>query len=105
MTYEQYWNGDVQMAETFLEADRLRQQRQNNEAWLQGMYFYDGLCCALSSAFGKKGHKARSYPAKPYALADEKQEQKETQDEKERLRAEVYMRQMVRAGRSWGKKA
>ena len=37
-------------------------------------------------------------------MADKKEEKSEKQEEAERLRAEIYMKQMVRAGKNWGKR-
>ena len=59
-------------------------------------------------AFAKKGTKPKPYRTKPYALHGEKDEGLENQEEKknnERLRAKLYMKQMMRAGKNWGKGA
>lgn len=102
MTYEQYWYGEAWLVGAFLEADRLRQIRKDEEAWLQGMYFYDALTkvSPLLHAFAKNGTKAGEYPDKPY-LSKEKEVEKEKRDEIEALQAELYMRNMMRIGKSW----
>lgn len=68
------------------------------------MYFYDGLCCALKNALGSTGGSSAKYPSQPYAIEEDQQaKNKEVKEENERLAAELYMRNMVRAGRSWKK--
>lgn len=98
------------MVRAFREADRLRQQRMNANAHLQGLYIYEALLdvSPVLHAFAKKGTKPIKYRQKPYELFGEK-ENKKTEDEKkrreesERLQAKIYMRQMVRVGKGWGK--
>lgn len=101
MTYEQYWHGDVWMVEAYREAEKLRQQRENVQAWLQGMYVYDAIAriSPVLHAFAKKGTKPQPYPEKPYALkkedADEADEAR--QAENERLRATLFFRNWARS--------
>lgn len=109
MTYEQYWYGDVWLVEDFIKADKERQKRQNQEAWLQGMYIYDAISCAIANAFKKKGEQPSKYPEQPYQIFQEEEDateltdqEKEEQEEQERLRAKLYMQQMVWVGKSWG---
>lgn len=77
-----------------------RQERENHGYWLQGMYVYDALCCSLKGVFGSSA----KYPAQPYPIGKDQQEKnKEIKEENERLAAELYMRNMVRAGKNWKK--
>lgn len=107
MTYDQYWHGDVRMVNSFLEAEKIRRKRLNAQAHLQGLYFYEALCdvSPILHAFPKKGTKPIPYSTEPYSLEtkeETKEEQIDDKEEAERLQAEVYMRQMMRAGKSWG---
>lgn len=105
MTYDQYWHGDVWIAGAFLEAYKLRQKQANENFWLQGLYFYDGVCRALQNAFRKKSDPASDYPKEPYEIFPEQKsrEEIEAQEEAERLQAKLYMQQMMWAGKNWGK--
>lgn len=114
MTYEQYWYGDVWMVGAFREAERIRQERMNAEAHLQGMYFYDALLdvAPVLHAFTKKGTKPRPYPKKPYELFSSEKKNQEEELSEEELRAKedrelayakLYMYNMVREGKHWGK--
>lgn len=87
----------------FREAEKLRQEQLNSIAWLQGMYVYDAIArlSPILHAFAKKGTKPRPYTSNPYSFRKESLD--EDADEQERLKALVYMNNMVRAGRDWGK--
>lgn len=108
MTYEQYWYGDPGMVKAFREADKLYQERMNTEAWLQAMYVYDAITRATPLEMilvDGKTVKRDKYIPEPYPLFKEKETPDEVEDreEQERLQAELYMRQMMRVGKNWGK--
>lgn len=105
MTFDQFWYGDVRMTRVFVEADRLRQERMNNEAWLQGMYFFHAMTIALhNSKRTKNSDPIAEYPSKPYEISKEQEteQQREAREDAERLQAKLYMQQMMRAGKNWG---
>lgn len=108
MTYDEYWNGDVWAVVAYNEAEKRRKERKNWELHLQGMYFYEALCDAspIFQAFAKKGTKAHPYPSEPYKLVGSKENESEAEkqriEEQERVKAKLYMSNMVRAGKSWG---
>ena len=108
MTYEQYWYGDPIMVRAFLKADRLRQERANEAAWLTGLYTYRALAVIASNVFsGKNAGTKETYPERPLALgkeADRQKEKTEEQEEQEAAFARAYMIQMMQAGKNWGKK-
>lgn len=103
MTYEQYWYGDPLMARAFYKADKIRQQRMNDEAWLYGAYTLRALQATVGNIFLKKGAKPVEYPRKPIDISEETEEEKEAREEQEAVYAEAYMMNMVLAGKSWGK--
>ncbi len=72
MTAEQYWDGDALLPRYYRKADRLRQERANTEAWLQGAYVYDAILGAapVLHAFAKKGTKPRPYREEPFPLGE-----------------------------------
>ena len=94
MTYEQYWEGDCDLVKYYRQAEEIRNEKRNQELWLQGMYVYEAICdvSPILHAFAKKGSKPHPYPTKPYAIS-EKQVRKE-QEEKERARFEKGKRYM-----------
>lgn len=98
MTYEQFWNDDPMLAKYYRQAEEIRNERRNQELWLQGMYIYEAFCDAspLLHAFAKKGSKPNPYAERPYALT-EKQRIREA-EEKERqnaLKAKMFMEALM----------
>ena len=101
MTYEQYWHGDPLMVGAFYKAEKLRQERMDAEAWLQGAYFKQAIESSIGNAFLAKGQTPAKYPERPY-LAEEKEKAKQTEEQQTAF-ARLYMMQMVEAGKNWGK--
>ncbi len=109
MSSDEYWFGDPYYIVAYREAQKLRAEEQNTNAWLHGLYIYDALCAAsplLRTNLSKKKIKPQDYLKKPLPLfkKEEKPVDKEDREEKERLFALAYMNNMVRAGKNWGKK-
>lgn len=106
MTWDQYWYGDVRMAAIYREADKRRIERINAEAHLMGLYVYEALCdvSPVLHAFAKKGTKPIPFITEPFPINGKGKDKSEEQEESERLRAEIYMKQMMRAGKNWGKR-
>ena len=97
MTYDEFWNQDVNLVAVYRKAAELRDNRKNQELWLQGMYIYEALCDAspLFRFSMKKGAvKPEPYAQEPYPItAAEVQARKEREQRKkeERLKAEFAM--------------
>ena len=78
-------------------------QRADFEAWLTGRYVHEAISAVLSVALGRKGKTPYRYPSQPYSALEAPQEAAD--GDRDALRAEVYMRQMMRVGKNWGKKS
>lgn len=94
MTAEQYWDGDPMLAKYYRKAEEIRNERRNQELWLQGMYIYDAILCAspILRAFAKKGTKPKPYPTQPYALtAKERKREQEDRERKVYAKGKRYM--------------
>lgn len=104
MTYDQFWNQDVELAKFYREADKIRRERRNYELWLQGAYTYEALLDAapvLRFSFSKKPIKPEPYRGRPFELGTGKREGKtaetkpatkeEKQDRKARQMMEMFM--------------
>jgi len=105
MSRDEYWNGDIFSAFDYLEAERQRQKRFDEQAWLQGMYICDAVAVAVNNTacmalVGSKGEKM-SYPDRPYNT-QLTEEEKEVKEEKETLQAKLWMEQFVQVGKKWG---
>lgn len=66
----------------FRKAYRLKQEKENYLAWLQGMYIYDAFSSVIGQAFAKRGQHVEPYPNKPYDLGIKKKTKAEKQEEK-----------------------
>lgn len=97
MTYEQYWDMDSTLVKDYRKSFELRQEMDNQAAWLQGMYFYEALCCVapIFRPFSK-AKKPIAYRTQPYPLKTElskmRQEQKKKKsDDKAKSMMEAFM--------------
>lgn len=70
MTPEQFWDMDCTLARDYRRADEIRQERKNQEMWLQGMYIYEALVDAspVFRSFSKSGTRPHPYAKKPYPI-------------------------------------
>ena len=93
MSYDEFWNQDVALVRAYRKAQEIRDRRQNQAMWLQGLYIYNALCdvAPIFHAFAKKGTKPTPYIEEPYPItAAEVNERKarELRAKEERLKAE-----------------
>lgn len=94
MTYEQFWEQDVELVKHYREAAKIKRDQDNLNAWIQGMYFYEALCDAspLFNANAKKGTKAKPYPKEPFDFyKDDKPEKKKEKEIKSDKKAKDFM--------------
>ena len=104
MSAEQYWDGDCTLPKYYRQAEELRNEKRNQELWLQGMYIYEAICdvAPILHAFAKKGTKPTPYSAKPYPLNPK--QIKRDEEEKQRKLAEKGKKFMEAMAASINKK-
>ena len=93
MSYDEFWNHDVNIVRAYRKADEMKRRRQNETLWLQGMYIYEALCDAapIFHAFAKKGTKPNPYAKEPYPITEaeiQEREEREAKVKEEKLKAE-----------------
>ena len=93
MSYEQFWNDDPMLAKYYRDAEKLRSERKNNDAWLQGMYIYDAVSTVIYNVWCRGKSQPQKYAEKPY-LFDAKKS-KEEREQEESAKAEVWMKNFV----------
>lgn len=105
MTYDEYWYGDPLMVRAFYKAEKIRQERMDAEAWLNGIYFKRAIESSIGNAFRAKHSDAIEYPDGPLLTEAKRREQEEAQQtiEQQTAFAKLYMMQMMEAGKNWGK--
>lgn len=95
MTYEQFWEQDVELVKFYREAWELKKEQKNHELWLQGMYIYEAFCDAspIFRDFAKKGTKPIPYRSEPYELSKKHKAKRkaETKERKSDMKAKAVM--------------
>lgn len=66
MTYDEYWNGDCELTKYYRKAFNIKQELENQLAWLQGMYFYEALIDVSPALRAMGAKRPKSYPKEPY---------------------------------------
>ena len=97
MTSAEYWDGDPGLPRFFRKAFEMRQKRENQQAWLHGLYVYDATISALTHLnTNKSSHK--SYTPKPYSFtAEENEREKQIKEAEAQAQAEVWMKSWASA--------
>lgn len=92
MSSAEYWSGDPSLPRYFRKAFEMRQKRENEQAWLNGLYVYDAMMSALSHlSQNKSSHK--NYATKPYSsTAEEAKKEHEDKVIEAQAQAEVWMK-------------
>ena len=100
MSYEQYWEGPPSLAVAYRKAYKLRLEIDNEQAWLQGLYFYDAIAVSLANAFRKKGAQAKNYLERPIDIFPPTKEEKKRREEEEIAKMQKAMEEMARRQRN-----
>ena len=89
MTEEQYWDRDCELVRHYRRAAQIRQELEDQRAWLQGAYVYEAVLDAapVLHAFAKRGAKPLPYRKEPFGVFLSKdrravRSREERQDEK-----------------------
>lgn len=93
MTYEQFWDGEPELAKSYRMADQIRRRRRNEELWLQGVYMAEALSATVGNMF-TKGQK-HQYPAEPFAITEAEQRERKEREQRakmERIKASFTAR-------------
>lgn len=86
MTYDQYWEGDPQIARYTRDSQKLINKRKNSEMWLMGAYIYEAICCVapILNSNAKKGTKPIPWRKRPIPITKEDEEEEKLSQEKEK---------------------
>ena len=103
MPREEYWNGDIFAAFDYAEANLIRMNNKNSEAWLQGLYNYAAFGINLANAFSKNGSEKKEYPDRPFEIFKNNEENNRSDDETEALKARLIMESIVNKFKHIGK--
>lgn len=86
MTTDEYWNQDCYLTQYYRKAFEMKQNRKNEELWLQGLYIYHALCdvSPVLHAFAKDGATPLPYFDRPIPRTAKEAEEREITEQKER---------------------
>ena len=99
MSYEQYWYGDPWMVRAYAQAYLMKRKANNEEMWLQGIYFAHALQTVIGNAFGGKKQKYLEQPLEAYPKTELEIEQ-EIRMERQKLIENLKMWQKVAGQRT-----
>jgi hypothetical protein len=90
MSYDEFWNQNVDMARAYRKADEFKRRRENEALWVQGLYIRDALICTVGNMFSSKSAQKHEYPKEPYAITEaqiREREEREAKIREERIKA------------------
>lgn len=80
--YEVFWYDDYCKLKYYEAAYRNKRKMENENMWLQGMYFYQAIAIALSNAFRGKGKQPQNYPDKPMDIFPKTEAEQKAENER-----------------------
>lgn len=90
MSYELFWEGEPQAVIAYRKSQRIRERRNNDEMWVQGLYFREALA-EIESSFSpyvkNSDKKKQKYPKKPYSTSKEERKQTSMSEEERKYKA------------------
>ena len=91
MTYEQFWEQDCELVKFYRKAAMINRDLRNQDAWIQGLYFYEALCKA-SPAFRSMGASTpQPYRSDPFDFSVPEKERKKKQERASDNKAKAVM--------------
>lgn len=96
MTYTQYWDEPPILAVAYRKAYKLKREMQNEQAWLQGIYFYDAISVSLQNAFAKRGARKQNYIEKPIDIFPLTEAEKKRREQEEYEKMQKAMESMLK---------
>ena len=64
MTPDQYWNGDTWLVRDYLKAEEFRREKENYNAWLNGVYVAKAISATIRQTHTPKDHSRSMVRAK-----------------------------------------
>ena len=79
MSYQDFWYGNPWMARAYAQAYLMKRKVDNEQAWIQGAYFYNALSAALTTSFSKTKKDYTKKPLEFYPKTDAELEEEKRQ--------------------------
>ncbi len=97
MPRKEFWYGETWAAVEYRRAYDLRLEQESQFAWLQGLYFFDGVSVAISNALRKKGTRAQDYIKEPIRITPLSPQEKAAKERAEQNKIIAYFSNLERA--------
>lgn len=105
MSYTEYFEGDSLLPKYFREAYRIKREVDDYDAWLQGVYVYQAVDCAIynNPPLMKRGKEPRQYFKEPFSMQGKENKHEPTEEEiamkkkEEEARFSVWLDNFVNA--------
>lgn len=91
---ERFWDSCPYELKPYEKAYQMRLKKQDEQAWMQGMYFYNALSVALSHFCGKKHSKYVQSPFL-YQIRDSEETENLTESQKEKYVDQLFVQLMI----------
>mgnify|MGYP007113072730 FL=1 len=97
MSTREFWNEEPKLLWTYrkmyMDKIKIEKELENQQAWLQGLYFFNALSVSLYNNFGRKeGQPAENYMESPIDFGKKPKTQKEIEREQQ-LEMEARIRE------------
>ena len=93
---ERFWDSCPSEIKPYEKSYQMRLKQTDEQAWIQGMYFYNALSVSLSHFCGKKTAKYTDHAFLSKAFKDENEEiQNLTEEKKEDYVNQLFMNLMI----------
>ena len=83
MTPNEFWYSEPRLLQSYIKKRELELDNINYNAWLIGLYVYQGFGVIINNAFSDKSSKKSTYFEKPLDLFNEKSQKEEIKDKKD----------------------
>lgn len=85
MTPHEFWDEDPCLAVAYREAWEMKQATKSRDMYIQGLYFYEGVCCALSAVVSKHHSDVVPYRSEPIPLTEKAVKAQKERKEREEM--------------------
>jgi len=99
---DEFWYGDPSASLDYIQADELRQDRENHNAWLQGFYISQGMEVALLNSAEKKAKSQINYLQTVQLLPRSQEQLEEMQQQKQRENYETMKTKLMKKATTGG---
>ena len=88
------------LAVAYRKAFKLKRKLDNEQAWLQGMYFYDAVAVCLNNVLSKRGSEKPQYVERPFDIFPLTEREKKQREMEERAKMQEFLKALQKQQRN-----